>query len=511
MGFMRDHRGSPMWLVGLLLSLALVACAGGEADPPPADDGDVDFDWNPDPTDGDRDVPDSQPEPEGEPVLSFRFGEQPTHLADWQVVDVAREREGASDWRIQAGGLVQRADLGPTRSPRPEPANSHLVSTDLRYSRRQVQASFVELVLSPGELKGGFGISLENGLSEILLCLDEAACGGRFARWNQSGHVLGVSPVGDFSRRETLTLRVSVDGRFGMVTLDGETVLTVALDPMVRGRVGILLYLLDEVRVHSLRVWGETGPELPRPPLPARVVALRGAGKSDADSLFPENSLEAVRQALSMGVDAVLVDLRLTADGVPVLLHDSGLERTTDCTGPVAEMESGQLADCTLLGSPADSPLRVPSLDALLQGISRATLWLHVYGSGDEVVNRAMVRAILAVVNAHNALGRVRLVSDEYELLRYARVESPALEVLWRVETAGDTVLQLASDGGIRGVLVSDETLSLTDLDSGRILGLLLGAWAADAGPAMRQWLDAEVDILLTNHPDRALGLGWGL
>src|SRR5262245_60378592 len=55
------------------------------------------------------------------------------------------------------------------------------------------------------------------------------------------------------------------------------------------------------------------------------VVAHRG------DSFHaPENTLAAARQAWRAGADAWEIDVRLTRDGVPVVLHDESLERTTD-------------------------------------------------------------------------------------------------------------------------------------------------------------------------------------
>ncbi len=62
----------------------------------------------------------------------------------------------------------------------------------------------------------------------------------------------------------------------------------------------------------------------------AAVVGHRGAGK-----LAPENTLASLRAAATMGLNWVEFDARLTADGVPVLLHDPSLDRTTDASGPI--------------------------------------------------------------------------------------------------------------------------------------------------------------------------------
>lgn len=68
------------------------------------------------------------------------------------------------------------------------------------------------------------------------------------------------------------------------------------------------------------------------------VVAHRGLGY-----LAPANTLSAVRAAVVMGVDMVEVDVRLTADGVPVLIHDGDVDSTTTGTGDVDTMTLAQL------------------------------------------------------------------------------------------------------------------------------------------------------------------------
>ncbi|MGH2829862.1 MAG: glycerophosphodiester phosphodiesterase [Actinomycetota bacterium] len=63
------------------------------------------------------------------------------------------------------------------------------------------------------------------------------------------------------------------------------------------------------------------------------IVGHRGAA-----ALAPENTLAAIEAGFRAGADAVEVDLRLSADGVLVLLHDLTVDRTTDGTGAVAAM-----------------------------------------------------------------------------------------------------------------------------------------------------------------------------
>jgi len=82
------------------------------------------------------------------------------------------------------------------------------------------------------------------------------------------------------------------------------------------------------------------------------VVAHRGAAMR-----LPENTLAAFDEALALGADGVECDVRLSADGVPVVVHDTTVDRTTDGSGPVAALS---LAELKLLD--AGSGERVPTL-----------------------------------------------------------------------------------------------------------------------------------------------------
>jgi glycerophosphoryl diester phosphodiesterase len=70
------------------------------------------------------------------------------------------------------------------------------------------------------------------------------------------------------------------------------------------------------------------------------VIAHRGASGA-----APENTLAAFELAARQGADAFELDVRLTADGVPVVLHDPTLERTTDRAGPLAALRVADLKD----------------------------------------------------------------------------------------------------------------------------------------------------------------------
>ncbi len=78
---------------------------------------------------------------------------------------------------------------------------------------------------------------------------------------------------------------------------------------------------------------------------------------------FPENSLEAIRSAIELGVDMVEIDVRKTRDGQLVVMHDETVDRTTNGTGKVAELTFAQIDSLRLMsgvGVPTD--YKVPTL-----------------------------------------------------------------------------------------------------------------------------------------------------
>ena len=69
------------------------------------------------------------------------------------------------------------------------------------------------------------------------------------------------------------------------------------------------------------------------------VIGHRGAA-----ARFPENTLAAFDYAVGLGVDAIEFDIRITRDGVVVVIHDPTLDRTTGGPGQVAQQSVRDLA-----------------------------------------------------------------------------------------------------------------------------------------------------------------------
>lgn len=142
----------------------------------------------------------------------------------------------------------------------------------------------------------------------------------------------------------------------------------------------------------------------------------------------PENTVPSFLRAMDLGADGLELDVQLSRDGVPVVIHDFRLERTTDGTGRVTERTLAELRglDAGARFGPAFAGTRIPTLDevlAALPGDAVINIELKNFGLGDEGLARAVVEA----VHRHGAAERVIVSSFNPVLLCRVRRLDPGL------------------------------------------------------------------------------------
>ncbi len=93
----------------------------------------------------------------------------------------------------------------------------------------------------------------------------------------------------------------------------------------------------QRMRRHGWEPWRRG--KRPRVPGLTSVVGHRGAAAH-----APENTLASLRRAHELGADWVEFDVKLTRDGVPILMHDAKLKRTTNGSGLVATLDYASIA-----------------------------------------------------------------------------------------------------------------------------------------------------------------------
>jgi glycerophosphoryl diester phosphodiesterase len=128
--------------------------------------------------------------------------------------------------------------------------------------------------------------------------------------------------------------------------------------------------------------------------LPARGVAAHRAGAAHA----PENTLAAVREALRLGAHQLELDLRRSADGAIVAMHDSDVARTTGVPGAVAKLTLRELRrlDAGATFSPRLGAEKVPTLAELLDAVPQDR-WLNLQiKKGEPIAGEVTLQVVRA-------------------------------------------------------------------------------------------------------------------
>jgi glycerophosphoryl diester phosphodiesterase len=231
------------------------------------------------------------------------------------------------------------------------------------------------------------------------------------------------------------------------------------------------------------------------------VVAHRGASAE-----APENTIEAFERAIVLGADALEFDVRLTADGVPVVLHDADVGRTTDGSGAIVEMSHDRVRALRI-----DGRHRVPTLHETLSVLSgRIAVDIELKNIPGEPGFTAdaepLVEATLEAIASSGFEGVVLLSSFNPASIARARVLAPEVPtgLLTEHTTDARAALTFAASQGHPWVLPYVGMLRAAGdgfVDEVHAAGLRLGTWITDDPAEALALFHDGVDAVATNDP----------
>lgn len=241
------------------------------------------------------------------------------------------------------------------------------------------------------------------------------------------------------------------------------------------------------------------------------VFAHRGGA-----GLAPENTLEAFGLGLAHGADGLELDVHLSRDLVPVVIHDRTVERTTIATGEVASFTAAELAGLDAgarFGAERGFPFRarglgVPALETVLERWPSARVIIEMkYGTA------ALARAVVDVIERLGVGARVCLGSFQQEALDTARAMAPHIATSASVSEARRTLHRawlrwpFTAPRPYTAFQVPEHTRRLRVVSRAFVRqvhreGQVLQVWVVDSEADTRRLLDWGVDGLISDRPD---------
>ncbi|MEZ4517332.1 MAG: glycerophosphodiester phosphodiesterase family protein [Chloroflexota bacterium] len=219
------------------------------------------------------------------------------------------------------------------------------------------------------------------------------------------------------------------------------------------------------------------------------IIGHRGAS---ADA--PENSLQAFALAMAQGADGVELDVQLSADGRPVIIHDDTVDRTTDGAGSVADLLLAELRDLDCgNGQP------VPTLDDLFDMLGSGPLYnIELKPSG--ITDKGLEAAVADCVQAHGMASRVLISSFSPLALRRARRHfAPSIPLgLLREREATRSACKLL---GVQADHPHHSLINAATMEWATTNGYRVNTWTVDDPAEARRLIDLGVHGIITNSP----------
>ena len=215
-------------------------------------------------------------------------------------------------------------------------------------------------------------------------------------------------------------------------------------------------------------------------------------GHRGAAGHAPENTLAAIQKGIALGVDLVEIDVRRTADGVLVVLHDETVNRTSDGKGRVDRLS---LQDVKKFN--AGNGEQIPTLEEVLSiTAGRAGLML-------ELKIKGVAQQAVEAVRGAGFRDPVIYASFLHDELTHVRAVDPGASLMVLFGRLPQAPVARAIEHGSSHVGLRHDTATRRLVDAFHRAGLLVFVYTADSPGDIQQALSVGVDGVISNFPER--------
>jgi glycerophosphoryl diester phosphodiesterase len=235
-------------------------------------------------------------------------------------------------------------------------------------------------------------------------------------------------------------------------------------------------------------------------------------GHRGASAYAPENTLASFNLAFDLGADGVELDVSVTKDGVPVVIHDNRVDRTTDGRGAVSDMTLAEIKRLDA-GAKFDAKFRgerIPTLEEVLSTVGKRGI-VNIELKSGKLSNVGLEAAAIArVIEETNAVDRVIISSfNHFALHRMHDVDArlPTGFLYFNRVTVSFPYVEtrpLARPTALhpRSVVVTPGFVRWA-----RGKHYQVNTWTVDEPEEMRRLIALGVDSIMTNKPDVLRGV----
>jgi len=231
------------------------------------------------------------------------------------------------------------------------------------------------------------------------------------------------------------------------------------------------------------------------------IIAHRGFSDE-----APENSLAAFRKAIESKCDMIELDVRLSADNVPIVFHDRRLQRTSSSSGLVSKKTALQLSaiDNGSWFSPKFSRERIPSLADVLPLAKRVKLNIEIKPDVVSSNGMSVVEIVLGEVHNAKVLSRTIFTSFNHAMMKEVKQIDSSLTTgviynpITNFRKSPSTLVKNAhADIFVCSKLQITKDVVADTHDA----GYLLYVYGVKTGRDVQRMLELDIDGIICNNP----------
>ena len=208
----------------------------------------------------------------------------------------------------------------------------------------------------------------------------------------------------------------------------------------------------------------------------------------------PENTLPAFGLAAEQKADGIELDVQLSADGQPVVIHDFSVDRITDGIGKVADLSLADLQALKIEGAE-----KIPSLDNVFETFGPQFIY-NIEIKGLTLRNRGLEAAIADRIEAYHLEDRVIISSfNPFALKRFRKCAPSRIPVALLRKKGLLRFTYILGDGD--GDNPHYSLINRRYMNWAMKRGYKVNAWTVDDPDEARRLTDLGVHGLITNKP----------
>ena len=216
-----------------------------------------------------------------------------------------------------------------------------------------------------------------------------------------------------------------------------------------------------------------------------------------------ENSVGAIKAASDKGADYAEIDVQLSSDGIPVVIHDFDLSRLANKNQKIKEMSAQELSETTIYNK--DYTDQIPTLDHLIKVMKKYSkttgLLIELKIEGDNGIKLA--KKIIEVVEKNDYQDQAIFMSLDYDAVSYMQEKRPKWWIGYCIYGSAGDVDVAIWNLGVDFLAIEENRATVSFIEKANRNWVPVYVWSVDDEDKMKQYLELGVSGIITNYPNR--------